>query len=54
LARRRIDADGPANADERVYLAMWLYGPIGFGVFGGVLVSTLGIEGPPVGHVAAM
>jgi hypothetical protein len=23
--------------------AMWLYGPIGIGVFGGVLVSTFGI-----------
>jgi len=24
-------------------LAMWLYGPIGAGVFGGVLVSTAGM-----------
>jgi hypothetical protein len=26
--------------------AMWLYGPIGIGVFVGVLVSTLGITAP--------
>src|SRR5437667_1654512 len=28
-------------------LAMWLYGPMGAGVWGGVLVSTNGIVGPP-------
>jgi hypothetical protein len=29
-------------------LAMWLYGPIGAGVFGGVLVSTAGMAGAPL------
>lgn len=34
-------------------LAMWLYGPIGIGVFGGVLVSTFGIGSSQRGDPSA-
>jgi hypothetical protein len=47
LARRRIDASSTAIAIKLPTFAIWLYGPIGSGVFGGVLVSTAGMAQTP-------
>jgi hypothetical protein len=43
LTRGRIDAGVPPIAIKLPTFAIWLYGPIGAGVLGGVLVSTAGI-----------
>jgi hypothetical protein len=48
MASGRVDADVPPIVISHATFAMWLYGPIGSGVLGGVRVSTLGMVPPCV------